>query len=212
MYLQSTIHDFTMTSVGPQVPQAHEWEQKYYNGLYGDLSDHYLGVKNTSESLTLCPCLNLRCFLSIFGRSSRHMDKLLYKVRLKQTTPMLIFPKYHQGLEQPTHESRWGTIHKLFLSPAGHVLIILILFLLLVITISKTITDLLLRWRASTWKKNKLLQYFSYNYSHLWAWGTCGRSRVIIHPTSRLTTKFVKSMTEARRLIAFGTAERQSYF
>ena len=40
--------------------------------LYGDLSNRYLGVKNsnkdTSEFLTLSPCLNLWCFLSTFGR------------------------------------------------------------------------------------------------------------------------------------------------
>ena len=45
-------------------------KQKYYKGSYGDLSDHYLGVKNsnkdTSEFLT-CVCLNLWCFVSIFG-------------------------------------------------------------------------------------------------------------------------------------------------
>ena len=41
--------------------------QKYYKGLYGDLSDSHLGVKNsnkdTSEFLTLSHCLNLWCFL-----------------------------------------------------------------------------------------------------------------------------------------------------
>ena len=45
--------------------------RKYYKGLYGDLSDRYSGVKNnninTSEILTFSPCLNLGCFLSIFG-------------------------------------------------------------------------------------------------------------------------------------------------
>ena len=45
--------------------------RKYYKGLYGDLSDRYCGVKNnninTSEILTFSPCLNLWCFLSIFG-------------------------------------------------------------------------------------------------------------------------------------------------
>ena len=43
-----------------QVIQAHEWESlcnnNYYKGSYGDLSNHYLGVKNsnkdTSEFLT----------------------------------------------------------------------------------------------------------------------------------------------------------------
>ena len=39
--------------------------------MYGDLSDLYLGVKNihedTPEFLTLCPCVNLCSFLSIFG-------------------------------------------------------------------------------------------------------------------------------------------------
>ena len=47
--------------------------QKYYKGLYGNLSDRYSGVKNnninTSEVLTFSPCLNLWCFLSIFGSS-----------------------------------------------------------------------------------------------------------------------------------------------
>ena len=37
--------------------------KKYYEGLQGDFSDRYLGVKNskknTSEFLTLSPCLNL---------------------------------------------------------------------------------------------------------------------------------------------------------
>jgi len=41
-------------------------------GMYGYLRGRALGVKNsnknTSEFLTLCPCLNLWCFLSIFGR------------------------------------------------------------------------------------------------------------------------------------------------
>ena len=58
--------------------QAHEGESLLRNrniinkGLYEDLSDPYSGVKtsnkDTSEFLTLCPCLNLWCFLSIFGR------------------------------------------------------------------------------------------------------------------------------------------------
>ena len=47
--------------------------QKYYKGLYGDLSDRYSGVRNntinTSEILIFSPCLNLWCFLSIFGSS-----------------------------------------------------------------------------------------------------------------------------------------------
>ena len=86
MHLQSTIHPCMtlLWQVGPQVPQVHEWEQ-YYKGLYGDLSDHYLGVKNTSEFLTLCPCLNLWCFLSIFGRFRRHMHQLSYKVPTSET-------------------------------------------------------------------------------------------------------------------------------
>ena len=41
-------------------------------GMYGYLSGRALGIKNsnknTSEFLTLCPCLNLWCFRSIFGR------------------------------------------------------------------------------------------------------------------------------------------------
>ena len=51
---------------------------KYYNGLYRDLSDRYLGVKNsnknTLEFLTLCPRLNLWClfaFLAVLGRFQR---------------------------------------------------------------------------------------------------------------------------------------------
>ena len=60
-----------MSGTTPQVPQAHEWESllcnKYYKSLYGDLSDRYLGVKNsnkrTSEFLTLSFCLNLWCVL-----------------------------------------------------------------------------------------------------------------------------------------------------
>ena len=40
--------------------------------MYGYLSGRALGVKNsnknTSEFLTLCPCLNLWCFRNIFGR------------------------------------------------------------------------------------------------------------------------------------------------
>ena len=44
----------------------------------GDLSDGYLGVKNsnkdTSEFLTLYPSLNIGCFLSIFGFLQRFLN------------------------------------------------------------------------------------------------------------------------------------------
>ena len=53
----------------------------YYEGLYGDFSDRYLGVKNSnknsSEFLTLSPSLNLWCFLSIFGRFIGRFQRVL---------------------------------------------------------------------------------------------------------------------------------------
>ena len=82
-------------------------------------------------------------YLEPAGRSSRHTHRLSYKVPASETN-------YRCGLYSfpPNTIRDWnslpliavddrGTKHKLFQSPAGHVIIIVILCLLLVITISE---------------------------------------------------------------------------
>ena len=64
---QILIHtrDFAHHTIVGILPQAHERESLLRN-------DRYLRVKNsnknTSELLTLSPCLKILCFLSLFGR------------------------------------------------------------------------------------------------------------------------------------------------
>ena len=75
--LKTTWNLHCLQAAGFEGTPTSQWEsllttKKYCKGLYGDLSDRYLEFKNsnkdTSEFITLCPCLNLLCFLSIFGR------------------------------------------------------------------------------------------------------------------------------------------------
>lgn len=65
-YTMCTLYYYT-------IPSSRDLLVNRNMSLYGDLSALYLGVKNnnddTPEFLTLCPCLNLWCFFSIFGHN-----------------------------------------------------------------------------------------------------------------------------------------------
>ena len=74
LYYVYTILYYTMcTLYYYTIPSSRDLLVNRNMSLYGDLSALYLGVKNnnddTPEFLTLCPCLNLWCFFSIFGHN-----------------------------------------------------------------------------------------------------------------------------------------------